>query len=689
MKFKLNSVYQPSGDQPTAIKQLIAGLRGGAHDQVLLGVTGSGKTFTIANVIQAVQKPTLIIAHNKTLAAQLTQEFRTFFPENAVEYFVSYYDYYQPEAYMPSTDTYIEKETQINEEIDRLRHAATSALLSRNDVIIVATVSCIYGLGSPEEYKKMLIEITLGKPLIREDLLDRLIAMHFTRQEILKRGSFRVKGDVFEVMPPDKEKILRIELGDGVIQKITMFDAVTRAALESPKQLFLFPAKHFVVGDQFLEGALKAIEEELTAQLEVMEKQEKLLEAERLKRRTRYDLAMIRSVGYCNGIENYSRYLTGRAPGEAPYTLIDYFPKDYLLVVDESHVTIPQVGGMYEGDKSRKRTLVEHGFRLPSAIDNRPLQFKEFESKMPQTIYTSATPGKYELSKTSKISEISPAVAGSRTLRDKLSLADSASFQAIIASSPLIVEQIVRPTGLVDPEIVLKPADNQIPDLEKEIAIEVEHKSRVLVTTLTKKMAEDLSEYLENKGYKVKYLHSGVDTMDRIRVLDDLRRGTIDILIGVNLLREGLDLPEVSLVAILDADKEGFLRSDTSLIQTMGRAARNIRGRVILYANTITGSMKRAIAETSRRRIKQVAYNLEHGITPKSIEKAILSIVDYELKPQLPSDFVEMERLEDVPGLIKLKAKEMNEAAKRLEFERAAMIRDEISQLKKLLSTKQ
>ncbi len=675
MNFNLNSVYQPSGDQPTAIKQLISGLRSGAHDQVLLGVTGSGKTFTIANVIQTIQKPTLIIAHNKTLAAQLTQEFRTFFPDNAVEYFVSYYDYYQPEAYMPSTDTYIEKETQINEEIDRLRHAATSALLSRKDVIIVATVSCIYGLGSPEEYKKMLIEITLGKPLVRQDLLERLIAMHFTRQEILKRGSFRVKGDVFEVMPPDKEKILRIELANGVIQKITLFDAVTRAPLESPKQIFLFPAKHFVVGDQFLEGALKAIEEELTVQLEVMEKEGKLLEAERLKRRTRYDLAMMRSVGYCNGIENYSRYLTGRAPGEAPYTLIDYFPKDYLLVVDESHVTIPQVGGMYEGDKSRKRTLVEHGFRLPSAIDNRPLQFREFELKMPQTIYTSATPGKYELGKTSTLGQIT-----------KASLADTVSFQAIIASSPLIVEQIVRPTGLVDPEIMLKPSDNQIPDLEKEIAIEVEHKARVLVTTLTKKMAEDLSEYLENKGYKVKYLHSGVDTMDRIRVLDDLRRGTIDILIGVNLLREGLDLPEVSLVAILDADKEGFLRSDTSLIQTMGRAARNIRGRVILYANTITGSMKRAIAETSRRRTKQVAYNLEHGITPKSIEKAILSIVDYELKPQLPSDFVEMERLEDVPGLIKLKAKEMNEAAKRLEFERAAMIRDEISQLKKLIS---
>ncbi len=677
MPFTLVPPYQPAGDQPQAIKQLISGLKNKAHDQVLLGVTGSGKTFTIANVIQATQKPTLVIAHNKTLAAQLTQEFRTFFPNNAVEYFVSYYDYYQPEAYLPSTDTYIEKETQINEEIDRLRHAATTAIMTRTDVIVVATVSCIYSLGSPKEYKKMLIELVVGQPTGRQELLEQLIALHYTRNDILKRGCFRAKGELFELMLPDKEQIIRVDLSGGVVRSIDVFDAVSRAHRESVNQLLIFPAKHFVVAEGVKEVALQAIEQELNDRLATLDKEGKLLEAERLKRRTRYDLAMIREIGYCSGIENYSRYLSARPAGSPPYTLVDYFPKDFLLVIDESHVTVPQIGGMYAGDRSRKQTLVEHGFRLPSALDNRPLQFSEFESRMPQTIYTSATPGKYELSKTSEISKIS-----------KLSSVDSSSLHLLISSSPLIIEQIVRPTGLIDPEVILKPADNQIPDLETEIAIEIENHCRILVTTLTKKMAEDLSEYLHDRGYKTKYLHSDVDTMDRIRVLEDLRRGTIDILIGVNLLREGLDLPEVSLVAILDADKEGFLRSDTSLIQTMGRAARNIRGRVILYANTVTGSMKRAIAETSRRREKQVAYNLEHGITPKSIEKAIQSIVDYELKPELPSEFVEIEKFEDVPGLIKQLKRDMKEAAQKLEFERAALIRDEISQLKKLISTR-
>ena len=679
MRFSLHPPYSPAGDQPQAIEKLIAGVRAGSKHQVLLGVTGSGKTFSIANVIQAIQKPTLVIAHNKTLAAQLTQEFRTFFPGNAVEYFVSYYDYYQPEAYLPSTDTYIEKETQINEEIDRLRHAATTALMSRSDVIIVATVSCIYGLGTPEEYKKMLIELSVGNPLSRQELLERLIAMYYTRTDVLRRGTFRARGETFEIMPPDKELILRLDIAAGSIQRIAVFDAVSRSLREEPRTILLFPAKHFVVPQQQLQAALRAIEQELKCRLSALEQKGKLLEAERLKRRTRYDLAMIREIGYCNGIENYSRHLSGRATGEPPFTLMDYFPStrggsafggksSFLLVIDESHVTVPQIGGMYEGDRSRKQTLVEHGFRLPSALDNRPLKFTEFETRMPQTIYTSATPGRYELSKSSESSKSSPANS----------------------LSPNIVEQIVRPTGLVDPEVILKPADNQIPDLEKEIAIEIENTCRVLVTTLTKKMAEDLSEYLEERGYNVKYLHSDVATIDRIRVLDDLRRGTIDILVGVNLLREGLDLPEVSLVAILDADKEGFLRSDTSLIQTMGRAARNIRGRVILYANTITGSMKRAIQETQRRRQKQLDYNREHNITPKSIEKAIKSIVDYELKPaQLPSEFMEIERLEDVPGFIKLKTKEMKEAAQKLEFEKAALIRDEIIQLKKLISTTQ
>ncbi len=693
MRFELHAPYKPAGDQPQAIEQLIAGLRAGEKHQTLLGVTGSGKTYTVANVIAKVQKPTLVIAHNKTLAAQLTQEFRTFFPKNAVEYFVSYYDYYQPEAYLPSTDTYIEKETQINEEIDRLRHAATAAILSRRDVIIVATVSCIYGLGSPEAYKEILLEFSIGAPLRREELLERLIAMYYTRTDVLKRGTFRVRGEVFEIMRPDREYVVRIELSGNRITSIGVYDALTRALLEEPKQMFLFPAKHFVVPGGVMEQALGAIREELRLRLEQFKSEDKLLEAERLERRTRYDLELMKEVGYCNGIENYSRYLSGRNPGEPPDTLVDYFIASYgksgaleakllnpeakllgprvverslasapsirsvasvagswLLVIDESHVTVPQIRGMYEGDRSRKQTLVDHGFRLPSALDNRPLKFMEFEARIPQVIYISATPGMYEKKYSSQT-----------------------------------VEQIVRPTGLVDPEVAIKPSTAQIADVIKEIEVVKERGERVLVTTLTKKMAEDLQEYLEQRGVKAKYLHSDVETLDRIRLLEGLRRGEFDVLVGVNLLREGLDLPEVSLVAILDADQEGFLRSDTSLIQTMGRAARNVRGRVILYAEEITDSMKRALAETDRRRTKQLQYNKEHGITPKSIQKAIASIVDYELKTDVPDTLVELEKIEDIPAVIKTKTKEMKEAAQRLEFERAALLRDEVAALRRFL----
>ncbi len=683
MRFELHASYEPAGDQPQAIEQLAAGLKRGEKHQTLLGVTGSGKTFTVANVIADLQKPALVVAPNKTLAAQLTQEFRTFFPKNAVEYFVSYYDYYQPEAYLPSTDTYIEKETQINEEIDRLRHAATAAILSRRDTIVVATVSCIYSLGSPEAYREILFELNVGAPLERNKLLEQLIAMYYTRTDVLKRGSFRVRGEVFEIMRPDREYIVRVELSGGRLASIGVYDALTRALLEEPKQMFLFPAKHFVVPGGVMEQALAAIREELKLRLEQFKAEGKLLEVERLERRTRYDLELMKEVGYCNGIENYSRYLSGRKPGEPPYTLIDYFLTEgspstssghkeilpersqaeskanhgrrttlnnWLLVIDESHVTVPQISGMYEGDRSRKQTLVDHGFRLPSALDNRPLKFSEFEARMPQVIYVSATPGSYEKK-----------------------------------HSAQIVEQIVRPTGLVDPEVAIKPSTGQIADVMQEIEVVVKRGERVLVTTLTKKMAEDLQEYLQQRGIKAKYLHSDVETLDRIRLLEGLRRGEFDVLVGVNLLREGLDLPEVSLVAILDADQEGFLRSETSLIQTMGRAARNVRGRVILYAEEITDSMKRALAETDRRRKKQLEYNEQHGITPRTIEKAIASIVDYELKTDVPDTLVELEKIEDIPTVIKAKTREMKEAAQKLEFERAALLRDEVAALRRFL----
>jgi excinuclease ABC subunit B len=661
MNFKLKSPYQPGGDQPEAIKQLTAGLEAGEKMQTLLGVTGSGKTFTMANVIQNVQRPTLVIAHNKTLAAQLCNEFREFFPDNAVEYFVSYYDYYQPEAYLPRTDTYIEKEAMINEEIDRLRHAATQALLTRRDVIIVASVSCIYGLGSPTEYKNVLLHLKVGEG-DRENVLLRLVDMQFARTtSVLSRGHFRVRGDVLELMPMNEEVIYRVTFEGDRIAAIEELDAVSRKLTEKRNEAWIFPAKHYVVAASEKERAFNQIKAELEDRLKVLEDEGKMLEAERLKRRTRYDLEMIKNIGYCNGIENYSRHFDGRAPGEPPYSLLDYFPKDFLMFIDESHVTVSQIGGMYEGDRARKDTLIDHGFRLPSARDNRPLKFNEFEKKIGQTVFVSATPGLFEYKHSDKI-----------------------------------VEQINRPTGLVDPEIEVRPitakdtGNGQVDDLIVEIEDRVKRGERTLVTTLTKKMAEDLTEFLKEKKIKVQYLHSDVTTLDRITILSDFRHGTYDVLVGVNLLREGLDLPEVTLVAILDADKEGFLRSETSLIQTIGRAARNVRGRVILYADNTTGSIGKALRETNRRREKQVAYNKEHNITPKTVEKKINDIrgmlggdPDENAKKILDIEMVaEPHEIEDV---IKEKEKEMKKAAKELDFETAALLRDEIVYLNREL----
>jgi excinuclease ABC subunit B len=716
-KFKINSKFYPEGDQPNAIRQLSEGLKSGKKFQTLLGVTGSGKTFTIANVIEKVQKPTLVIAPNKTLAAQLAQEFRTFFPKSAVEYFVSYYDYYQPEAYIASSDTYIEKEATINEEIDRLRHAATAALLSRQDVIICASVSCIYGLGSPEYYRDITLElavetglkpvlansgnlirpdVTVGAPspykgegeFSRDYVIKKLIDMQYGRSDILARGKFRLTGNTLEIITPGREVVTRIELSDNKINKIMEYDFLTGEELAKLEKTLIYPAKHFVVPEPMMEEALVKIEKELEERLADLRKENKILEAERLSRRTRHDLEMMRELGYCNGIENYSRFLTGRAPGEAPYTLIDYFSKDYLLVIDESHVTVPQLNGMYNGDRARKESLVENGFRLPSAFDNRPLKFPEFEKKINQAIFVSATPGKYEMQKShnSPLSRTRERV-GERALEETLILKPSLSRVRDISPDYRgegIIEQIIRPTGLIDPELKIKPTRGQVKDVTEEIKIIVARKERVLITTLTKKMAEDLSEFLKESNIKAEYLHSGVDTLDRIRTLEKLRRGEFDVLVGVNLLREGLDLPEVSLVAILDADKEGFLRSETSLIQTIGRAARNVRGKVILYADQITGSMRRAIDETDRRRKLQLEYNLKHKITPKTIRKKIQSIVDHEINPQVSRDFTQLETLEDISGYIKQKEKEMKDAARNLEFEKAAIIRDEIGELRKL-----
>ncbi len=668
MEFKISTEKTPAGDQPQAIKKLLKGLEAGMTDQTLLGVTGSGKTFTAANIIQSVQKPTLVIAHNKTLAAQLAQEYKDFFPENAVHYFVSYYDYYQPEAYMPTSDTYIEKEAQINEEIDRLRHASTQALLTRKDVIIVASVSCIYGLGSPAEYEKRHLKIEKGFTATRTEMLRILIGMYFNRTNVdLTPGMFRAVGNTVEIMPTNERVIFRLSFAGNTVSNITKIDAVTREIIEEPEVFYLFPAKHFVTPEDERLVAIEDIKAELKEQLAKFKKEGKLLEAERLRRRTEYDLALIREVGYCNGIENYSRHFDRRASGEAPYTLLDYFPHkedgspDFLTIIDESHVTIPQIGGMYAGDQSRKKTLVEFGFRLPSAVDNRPLKFEEFKERVGQSIYTTATPGKYEM-------------------------------EQIEAGKGQVVEQIIRPTGLVDPEIDLRPVTEkgnypgQVKDFIAEAVKIIEGGARVLTTTLTKQMAEDLTDFLEEKGIKTKYIHSDVDTIERIEILTDFRKGVFDCLVGVNLLREGLDLPEVELVAILDADKSGFLRSETALIQTIGRAARNVNGRVVLYADEMTPALEYAVSETRRRREKQLAYNKEHGITPATIKKEIKSIAD-----QLRSEHdetvdvllkVDMELFKKNPKkVLKEKRRQMEEAVAILDFETAAIIRDEIAYL--------
>jgi excinuclease ABC subunit B len=672
MKFEIVSKYKPAGDQPKAIEGLIEGLQKGFKKQTLLGVTGSGKTFTVANVIEHIQKPTLVIAHNKTLAAQLCNEFREFFPHNAVEYFVSYYDYYQPEAYIPTSDTYIEKEAQINEEIDRLRHACTQALLTRQDVIIVGSVSAIYGLGSPTEYEKIVLHLRVGEELDRRGMMERLISMQFERTNAdLKRGQFRMQGQVFEIMPVNEEMIYRFEITAQIV-RIELVDPVTRKVKKNLEDAWFFPAKHYVVGEESRKHAFESIRHELQEQLKIFEQQGKVLEYERLKRRVSYDLEMINNIGYCNGIENYSRHFEGRLAGEPPFTLLDYFihgAGEFLTIIDESHVTVPQIRGMYNGDKARKDTLVEHGFRLPSARDNRPLQYAEFEQRTQQLVYVSATPTEYE-----------------------------------ITQSERVVEQVVRPTGLVDPEIIIRPIVekdgglSQIEDLIIRIDERIKQKERVLVTTLTKRMAEDLNEYLQEKKIKVKYLHSDIDTLERIEIITDLRLGKIDVIVGVNLLREGLDMPEVSLVAILDADKEGFLRSETSLIQTIGRAARNVNGQVVLYADTITGSIERAIAETDRRRKIQLAYNKEHGITPKTIEKTIRNILEEfgiserqtdkkttNKKGVHGSSILQLDLMGDARPLkeiIKDKEVQMKEAAHKLEFELAAILRDEIRELK-------
>lgn len=674
MKFKIKSQYKPSGDQPNAIESLVSGLKKGLKKQTLLGVTGSGKTFTVANVIEQVQMPTLVIAHNKTLAAQLCNEFREFFPDSAVEYFVSYYDYYQPEAYMPSSDTYIEKEAQINEEIDRLRHACTQALITRQDVIIVASVSAIYGLGSPTEYEKIVLHLRKGQKMDRTGLMTQLIEMQFERTNAeMKRGTFMLRGQVLEIMPVNEEMIYRFEMSD-TIDRIEQIDPVTRKVMREQEDIWFFPARHYVAPPEARERAVVSIRRELDEQLALFEKQGKLLEYERLKRRVVYDLEMIQNIGYCNGIENYSSHFEGRSEGEPPFTLLDYFKhsaKNFLTVIDESHVTAPQIRAMYNGDRARKDVLVEHGFRLPSARDNRPLKFDEFNKNIDQVLFVSATPSAYE-----------------------------------IEESEQVVEQIVRPTGLIDPEVLILPLTgkaggplSQIEDVMQRIEQRTAQGERTLVTTLTKKMAEDLTEYLKEKKIKVAYIHSDVDTIERIEIITDLRRGNYDVLVGVNLLREGLDMPEVSLVAILDADKEGFLRSETSLIQTIGRAARNVNGQVVLYADHMTGSIERAVAETARRRGVQLKYNEEHGITPKTIQKAIKNIMEEfgirSVKKEESQNkkhgagkrfgVTDLDLLGDARPLkeiIKDKELQMREAAQKLEFELAAILRDEVRELK-------
>jgi len=664
--FEVKSTFEPAGDQPQAIEQLVEGIQAGLASQTLLGVTGSGKTFTMAHVIQRLQRPTIIMAHNKTLAAQLYGEFKEFFPNNAVEYFVSYYDYFQPEAYVPSSDTYIEKDASVNEHIEQMRLSATKALLEREDCLVVATVSAIYGLGDPETYFKMVIHLSRGEIIDQRQVLHQLAELQYTRNDVdFSRGTYRVRGDVIDIFPADSEyEAVRVSLFDEEIEEIYIFDPLTGAIDRKVPRVTIFPKSHYVTSRDVMLNAVGYIEEELEVRLKQLRDNDKLVEAQRLEQRTKYDMEMIRELGYCNGVENYSRYLSGRAPGEPPPTLFEYLPDNALVIVDESHATIPQIGAMYKGDRSRKETLVEYGFRLPSALDNRPLRFDEWENLVPQAVFVSATPGKYEQ-----------------------------------AHAGRVVEQVVRPTGLLDPTVDIRPATTQVDDLLAEIHIVVEKGERVLVTTLTKRMAEDLTEYLADHGVRVRYLHSDIDTVERVEIIRDLRLGEFDVLVGINLLREGLDMPEVSLVAILDADKEGFLRSDRSLIQTMGRAARNLHGRAILYADRITGSMERAIAETDRRREKQRAHNLEHGITPRGVEKSVQDIMEgarrmptrgrgkgkkvAEPKLAYGADVLNLS-----PAALARKLKQMenqmHEHARNLEFEEAASLRDEVAQIKQL-----
>ncbi len=649
-KFEVKSPFKPTGDQPEAIKELVKGIKEGRRAQTLMGVTGSGKTFTIANVIAQVNRPTLILEPNKTLAAQICSEFREFFPDSAVEFFVSYYDYYQPEAYIPSTDVYIEKDSDVNDEIDRLRHSATAALSERRDVVIVASVSCIYSLGDPEEYKEQIVSLRQGMTKSRDELLSELVAIQYERNDVdFQRNRFRVRGDVVEIFPTgSNDTAIRVEFFGDEIDRINEINTVTGEVISSLAHVPIFPASHYITGKDKLHAAIENIETEMRERVEYFRSQDKLIEAQRIEQRVKYDMEMLEEVGFCSGIENYSRVLAGREPGAVPYTLLDFFPDDFLLIVDESHVALPQVRGMYAGDRARKETLVEYGFRLPSALDNRPLTFDEFYSRVNQAVFVSATPGPFERE-----------------------------------HSEAIVEQIIRPTGLLDPLIEVKPTQGQIEDLILEINQRIEKSERVLVTTLTVKMAEDLTQYLQNMGIKVRYMHHSIDTIERMEIIRDLRLGEFDVLVGINLLREGLDLPEVSLVAILDADKEGFLRSESSLIQTVGRAARNAGGKVIMYADSVTGSMERAITETERRRDIQSRYNEEHGIVPKTIIKGIRDVIEITTKESSSKEFkkyTKKERLEMIDKMTKL----MKEAAKQLNFEQAAYYRDKIAEIRKL-----
>ena len=655
-KFRIVSDFKPTGDQPQAIEKLAEGVLKDLRHQVLLGVTGSGKTFTMANVVEKIQKPTLVIAHNKTLAAQLYNEFKELFPENAAEYFVSYYDYYQPEAYLPTTDTYIDKDSAINEQIDRMRHAATNALFERNDVIVVASVSCIYGLGSPEAYHGMLLFLEQGQRIERDAVLRKLVDIQYERNDYdFHRGTFRVRGDVVEIFPASYESTaIRVEMFGDEIESISEFDPLLGHAIRKLPKAAIYPGSHYVIPESRMKAAIDGIHDELRERIQHFRRENKLIEAQRIEQRTMFDLEMIQEMGYCHGIENYSRHLSGRAPGEPPPTLLDYFPKDYLLIVDESHATIPQIGGMYNGDRARKTTLVDYGFRLPSALDNRPLNFQEFEARVHQTVYVSATPADFEIEKSGK----------------------------------RIIEQVIRPTGLTDPQIAIRPVKGQVDDLLSEIRKHAAAGERVLVTTLTKRMAEDLTEHYKELNVKVAYLHSDIDTLERVDIIRDLRMGKYDVLIGINLLREGLDIPEVSLVAILDADKEGFLRSTRSLIQTMGRAARHVNGEVILYAEKITDSMRNAIAETNRRRTVQEEYNKKHNITPMSIKKNIQAALrtvyeqDYFTVPIAAEEAAEYLSIVDIPKLVERLEKDMRAAAKKQDFERAAQIRDRIKKLR-------